>query len=180
MRKLVTDVKVIPGQEVALQHELLVCDMRIDVPPKSKCKFTPCLKDPQTSNQFQEVFNSHVSARVADAVTEDIWNNIKTGLFKTTEEVCGTTWPHHWRHETWWWNEHLKKAIAAKRKAFKAWKTGKGTRASYDTAKTHCQTCSAPGSTRRYTRILTRSLQKSIALLTSLEERMLMLLVTNW
>ena len=29
MRKLVTDVKVIPGEEVALQHQLLVCDMRI-------------------------------------------------------------------------------------------------------------------------------------------------------
>ena len=73
MRKLVTDVKVIPGEEVALQHQLLVCDMRSDVPPKSKRKFNPRLKvwklkDPQTSNHFQEVFNLHVStsAGVAD------------------------------------------------------------------------------------------------------------------
>ena len=45
MRKLVTDVKVIPVKEVALQHQLLVnvCDMRTDVPPKSKRKFTPHL-----------------------------------------------------------------------------------------------------------------------------------------
>ena len=95
------------------------------------------LKDPQMSNHFQEVFNLHVStsAGVADRATEDIWNNIKTGLLKTTEEVCGTTWPHHWHRETWWWNEHMEKAIAAKPKAFKAWKTGKGTRASYDAAK---------------------------------------------
>ena len=28
-----------------------------------------------------------VSAGVAEAATEDIWNNIKTGLLKTTEEV---------------------------------------------------------------------------------------------
>ena len=127
MHKLVTDVKVIPGEEVALQHQLLVCNMGIDVPPKSKCKFTPPLKvwklkDPQTSNHFQEVINSHVSAGVADATTEDIWNNIKTGLLKTTEEVCGTAWPHLWHQETWWWNEHVEKAIAAKRKAFKACK----------------------------------------------------------
>ena len=141
MRKLVTDVKVIPGEEVALQHQLLICDMRIDVPPKSKRKFTPRLKvlklkDPQTSNHFQEVFNSHVSASaaVADAATEDIWNNIKTGLLKTTEEVCGTARPHRWRRETWWWNEHVEKTIAAKRKAFKAWKTGNGTRTLYDAA----------------------------------------------
>ena len=39
-----------------------------------------------TSNYFQ-VFNSHVSASagVADAATEDICNDVKIGLFKTTE-----------------------------------------------------------------------------------------------
>ena len=142
MGKLVTDVKVIPGEEVALQHQLLVCDMRIDMPAKSKCKFTPRLKvwklkDPQMSNHFQEVFNLHVStsAGVFDVATEDIWNNIKTGLLKTSEEVCRTTRPHCWHRETWWWNEHVEKAITAKRKAFKAWKTGKDTKASYDAAK---------------------------------------------
>ena len=84
MRKRVTDVKVIPGEEVALEHERLVCDMRIDVPLKFKRKFTPRLKvwklkDPQTSSHFQEVFNLHVraSAVEADAAIEDIWNNIK-------------------------------------------------------------------------------------------------------
>ena len=76
-----------------------------------------------------------LSAGVADATTEDIWNNIKTGLLKTTEEVCGTARPHCWRCETWWWNKHVEKAIAAKGKALKAWKTGKCTRASYDAAK---------------------------------------------
>ena len=142
MRKLVTDVKVIPGEEVALQHQLLVCDMKFDVPPKPKHKFTPRLKvwkltDPQRRNHFQEVFKLHVSASagVPDAATEDIWNNLKTGLLKTTEEVCGTTRPHRWRRETWWWNEHVGEVITAKRQAFKAWKTGKGTRASYYAAK---------------------------------------------
>ena len=81
------------------------------------------------SNYFQ-VFNSHVSgsAAAADVATEDIWNNIKTGLLNTSE-VCGTTASSYWRRETWWWNEHVEKAIAAKGKAFKAWKTSKGTRA---------------------------------------------------
>ena len=74
------------------------------------------------------------SAGVADEATEDIWNNSKTGLLKTTEEVCGTTRLHRC-HETWWWNEHVEKAIAAKWTSFKAWKAGKVTRASYDAAK---------------------------------------------
>ena len=75
------------------------------------------------------------SAGVPNAATEDIWNNLRTGLLKTTEEVCGTTRPHCWRHETWWWNDHVGEVITAKRQAFKAWKTGKGTRASYHAAK---------------------------------------------
>ena len=66
----------------------------------AKRKFIPRfkvwkIKNHQTRNQFHEVFNLHMnaSAGVADAATEDIWNNIKTDLLKTTEEVCGTTQP---------------------------------------------------------------------------------------
>ena len=174
---------MIPGEEVALQDQLLVCDMRIDEQLKSKRKITPRLKvwklkDPQTSSHFQEVFNSHVStsAGVADVATEDIWNNIKTGPLKTTEEVCDTTRPHRWRRETWWWNEPLEKAIAAKRKTFKARKTGKDIR-----ALPHMQcTMLVKKPSRGSTRILTPSLQTSTTLLTSLEERTMMLVTNRW
>ena len=37
--------------------------------------------------------------------------------------------------ERWWWNKEVDGAIIAKRQAFKAWKAGKCTRASYNTAK---------------------------------------------
>ena len=67
---------------------------------------------------------------------------LKTDLLKTTEEVCGTTKPHLWRRETWRWNKEENDAITAKRQAFKAWKAGKCTRASYNSA--HLQTCGAP------------------------------------
>ena len=65
----------------------------------------------------------------------EIWAKLKTGLQKTTEEVCGTTKPHRWRRETWWWNKEVDDAITAKRQAFKAWKAGKCTQALYNTAK---------------------------------------------
>ena len=38
MKYTVMDVKVIPGEEVALQHQLLVCDMMIDMPPQITSK----------------------------------------------------------------------------------------------------------------------------------------------
>ena len=73
------------------QYQLFACDMRLDVPPKPKRKFTPHLKvlkltDPQRKNHFQEVFKLHVSASagVPDAANEDLWNNLKTGLVKHT------------------------------------------------------------------------------------------------
>ena len=79
----VKDVKVILGKEVTLQHLLLVRDMRIDVPPKSKHKFTPGLKVWKLKGPHKQLFPGlHVSASAgaADAATEDICNNIKTGL----------------------------------------------------------------------------------------------------
>ena len=101
LHKLVMDVNVIPGEEVALQHQLLVCDMMIDMPSQIKCKFIPRpkvwkLRDPQTCSWFQEVFKAHVPAVETEAATttEEIWTKLKTGLLKTTEEVCGTTKPH--------------------------------------------------------------------------------------
>ena len=72
------------------------------------------------SNYFKEVFNLHVStsAGVADGATEDIWNNIKTGLLKTTEEVYGSTLPHRWRRETLWWNEQCGKDRCCQAESF--------------------------------------------------------------
>ena len=71
----------------------------------------------------------------ADTTTEELWAKLKTGLLKTTEEVCGTTKPHQWRRETWWWNKEVDDAITAKHQTFKAWKAAKCTQASYNTVK---------------------------------------------
>ena len=96
LRKLVMDVKVIPGEEVALQHQLLVCEMMIDIPPQSKCKLTPHpkvwkLRDPQTCSRFQEVFKAHTKAVETEAAstttTEETWGKLKTGLLNTTGGV---------------------------------------------------------------------------------------------
>ena len=90
----------------------------------------------------------------------EIWAKLKTGLPKTTEEVCGTTKPQRWRRETWWWNKEVDDAITAKHQAFKAWKAGKCTQASYNTAKriARCVVHHAPTKlTRSSMRALTTS-----------------------
>ena len=152
------------------------------MPPKPKRKFTPRLTvrkltDPKRRNHFQEVFKLHVSASagVPVAATEDIWNNLKTGLLKTTEEVCGTTRPRCWHRETWWWNEHVGEVIIAKRQAFKHGRLAKAlehhTMQPNALPDMQCIMLSKK-LTRRSTRILNQSLQNYTALQTSLEKRM--------
>ena len=62
LRRLVMDVKVIPGEEVALQHQLLVCDMMIDMLPQIKHKFTPLPKC-GSSEILKHVADSRKSSR---------------------------------------------------------------------------------------------------------------------
>ena len=134
------DVKVIPGEEVALQHQLLVCDFLIYAPRKKKKKFVPRLKiwklkDPQVSGRFLEEFSKCTDPIISNMDTDEIWNHLKNGLLETTEKVCGKSKPHRWRDETWWWNDSVDSLIKAKRQAFKAWKKGTGPRSLYDDAK---------------------------------------------
>ena len=44
------------SEEVAVQHQLLVCDTRIDVLPKSKRKFTPRLKVWKLKGPHKQLF----------------------------------------------------------------------------------------------------------------------------
>ena len=189
MRKLVTDVKVIPGEEVALQHQLLVCDMRIDVPPKSKRKFTSRLKvwklkDPQTSNHFQEVFSLDVStsAGVADGATENIWNKSRLHCSRQLRRyvaqlghTVGVVKPGGGMNT---WKRPLLPSGQLSKPGRLVKALGHHTMQPNEMPDMQC-TMLVKKPTRRSTRILTPSLQKSATLLTSLEERTLMLLVTN-
>ena len=97
-----------------------------------------------------------------------------TGLLKTTEEVCGTTRPHRWRRETWWWRRPLLPSGKLSRPGRLVKALGHHTMQPNAMPDMQC-TMLVKKQTRSSSRILT----KSNALLTSLEERTLMLLVTN-
>ena len=143
---MVTDVKVIPGEECTPQHHLLVCDMQLDIPHPPKRKFTPQLKtwklkDLAIWEHFKESFTQRIAMQeettvVGSVNTEGLWANLKDSLLKTTEEVCSITKPRGcWHQETWWWNNLLDTAVKEKRQKYKAWKVGTATRAEHDTAK---------------------------------------------
>ena len=82
MCKLVPDVKVIPGEEAALQHKLMVCNMQMARPPKTKHKLFPRLKvwrlkDPEMCTPFQKVFKEHMLPPECEdgSTAEEVWIN---------------------------------------------------------------------------------------------------------
>ena len=87
------DVKVIPREEVSLQHQLLVCDM-IDMLAKIKLKFTPCQKmwkprDPQACSHFQKVFKAlvHTVEIKGATTTEGFWAKLHDNFLKTMAQL---------------------------------------------------------------------------------------------
>ena len=128
-RKAVTNVKVIPGEECASQHQLLVCDLRVQLPPPKKRKFAPRLrtwklKDPATVSRLYEAFRTKIGSAVQynkSSSVETAWSNLKTPLLEAVTEVCGISKNHQWKKETWWWNDTVAKVIAEKRACFKAY-----------------------------------------------------------
>ena len=67
-RGKVTNVKVIPGEEVVQQHFLLVCDFIVCIPSQKKRKFKQRLwswklRDPAVISNYHEAFQTKVCKR---------------------------------------------------------------------------------------------------------------------
>ena len=126
-RTSVTNVKVIPGEECASQHRLLVCDLRVYIPRPRKRRFVPRLRawklrDPATAAKFHGAFRAKVVTEHGGTPSvEAAWSNLKTPLLEAATEVCGLSCNHQWKKETWWWNDRVESAVAEKRARFKAY-----------------------------------------------------------
>ena len=131
LNSFVTNVKVIPGEECAKQHRLLVCDFRVHIPRQKQRKFVPRLRtwklrDPTKSSEFSEAFRrkiEQVDEHNEPPSVESAWSVLKNTLLETASEVCGFTRNHQWKKETWWWNDRVDTAITEKRKHFKTYNT---------------------------------------------------------
>ena len=136
--KLVKDVKVIPGEECAPQHKLLVCDIQVKEEFVKPQTFIPRrkiwkLREAENKVKFEQLFKTKVQGNTA-TTTEEIWSVLKQGLLDSADEICGWTKERKWRKEGWWWNEEVDKAIKEKRQKYKEWKKG-GSREEYNIAK---------------------------------------------
>ena len=88
--------KVIPGETVATQHRLLILEMWLEKPKKTKKR-----------SREKKIK----------------WWNLKNEEFELkfiTQESGGGKYVEK---ETWWWDQHVQLAVKAKKEAFKNWKT---------------------------------------------------------
>ena len=115
-RKFVKDVKVIAGEECALQHQLLVCDLTIKATKEAKKPFIPKrrvwkLKDATVREEFLTGIRGQVSDTCPNGSVEDLWYSLKDSLLKVSDKVCGWTSKPPRHHITWWWNDDVEKAL---------------------------------------------------------------------
>ena len=136
--KLVKDIKVIPSEECAPQHKLLVCDLNVKSPAyhskpfTSKCRIWK-LPEPQAQADFEQVFTEELNSDpAADESIEGIWTRLKRSLLSAADRVCGRTSTRHLKRVTWWWDD-VNAAVSEKR-CWKAWKEG-GSKEEYLNAK---------------------------------------------
>ena len=138
-KKFVKDVKVIPGEEVVQQHQLLVCDFKVDKVKMARKPFVPKrkvwkLKEEATKVEFLNKFRSKSEELNNRVSVNDIWNSIKSDLLESSDEVCGKTKGPPRHKVTWWWNDNVAQAVEEKRRLFRLWKNG-GSKRNYLEAK---------------------------------------------
>ena len=115
-KKILNDVKVIPGEEVFTQHKLVVYDLNIRIEREKKKLYIPKLKVWKLREaEAKKAFVSCVEEQcLACDETDDVEGNcckLKKILLDSTEKVCGRTKGPVQRKSTWWWDEKVENVI---------------------------------------------------------------------
>ena len=143
--KMVKDVKVVPGEACAPQHELLVSILELHTSiRKKRFNYIPRikvwrLKDPEIQAKFQ---GRILASKRPDGLDVDsTWNELKSCLLESASSVCGCTKGPPRHQQTWWWNDEAAEAVKCKRQCYKKMKKRKtrASKAAYKTAKVHAK-----------------------------------------
>ena len=130
-RKLLSDVKVIPSEEIVTQHKPVVCDFKVKKVHEVKRKFIPRrkiwrLNEEQVNREFRDQVNELLGTnpRSTSGSVEEQWKKLKDALLTVTDQTCGWTKGPPRHRVTWWWNEEVENSIKEKRKLWSDWKRG--------------------------------------------------------
>ncbi|PWZ32665.1 Protein translocase subunit SECA1, chloroplastic [Zea mays] len=118
------DCKVLPGESVVPQHNLVVADLRFWIrthrDKQAKIARTKWWKlKGETSEVFKEIFFVEGAWSKEDA--NNMWVKITTYIRKVASEVLGVTKGSIGEpKDTWWWTENVQKAIKEKKECYRS------------------------------------------------------------
>ena len=105
--KMVSNVKVIVGEECATQHRLVVGDFKACTHAHPKRRFVPRtkvwkLKDFGNQVEFSNVFNASIQGNETRKTLDERWKYLKNNLINATKQVCGKHYMHFLNVEFSW------------------------------------------------------------------------------
>ena len=115
-RKLVKDLKVIPSEEVASQHPIVVSDVKIKPCKVEKQPFIPKrrvlkLSEHDVKGNFANDFKSVTQRVNVEDHVEDLQKSLKDELLIAGDKSCGWTKGYLTHKIIWWWNKNVGHAI---------------------------------------------------------------------
>lgn len=123
-KRLVDNVKVLPGISFNADHRLVLLDWKVKgskshQPIKRKIFRTKALKIPGKREEYEEKMNSRISQREGGVIQ---WEEVKRNIEEVAREVLGEEWVGGSRkRHTPWWNDEVRDAIKEKTKLMRRW-----------------------------------------------------------
>ena len=104
---MISNVKVIVGEECATQNRLVVSDFKVCTHAHSKKRFVPCtkvwkLRDFGNQVEFPNFFNALIQGNETGKTLDERWKYLKNNLINATKQVCGVSAKQTWKRQTWW------------------------------------------------------------------------------
>ena len=122
----VRDCKVIPGESVATQHRLLLMEIDIQMPRKTKPRHRE--KKIKWWNLKKDEYKMKFLTSMSDESWCDMeYKDVENRILDIAKSKLGESCPggRYVEKETWWWTDQIHDATTAKKKAFKKWQISK-------------------------------------------------------
>lgn len=123
--RLATDSKVIPSDNIATQHRLLVIDFSLLFRPPARRTTTIARlkwwKLPEHKDDLKTALGALAANEDSGA---DMWEEAATRIRTSAENTIGKTKPgrRFVDKQVWWWSNDVQEAVRAKKRAMKIWK----------------------------------------------------------
>ena len=117
---------MIPGESVATQHRLLLMEIDIQMPRKTKPRHR------EKKIKWWNLKKDEYKMKFLNSMSDESWcdmeyKDVENRILDIAKSKLGESCPggRYVEKETWWWTDQIQDATTAKKKAFKKWQLSK-------------------------------------------------------